>query len=65
MITVLVVDDQPRFLAVAGTVVGRTPRFTVVGSAADGAADALAQAARLQPDLVLMDTDGSPTRWTR
>lgn len=53
-VTVLVVDDQPRFLAVAETVVRRTAGFTIVGTAADGA-EAVQRAAALRPALVLMD----------
>lgn len=51
---VLVVDDQPRFLAVATTVVERAAGFSVVGRAANGE-DAVACIADLAPDLVLMD----------
>ena len=53
-VTVIVVDDQPRFLKVATTVVERTPGFRVIGQANDGA-DAIAQVAALRPELVLMD----------
>jgi DNA-binding NarL/FixJ family response regulator len=53
-ITVLIVDDQPRFLAAAAAVVERTPGFRVVGRAADGA-DGIEQARALAPALVLMD----------
>ncbi len=53
-VTVLVVDDQPRFRGVVRTVIGRTPGFVVAGDAGDGA-DALEQVQALQPDLVLMD----------
>jgi CheY-like chemotaxis protein len=53
-VRVLVVDDQPRFLAVASTVVERTAGFTIVGSAADGQ-EAVDRVHDLRPDLVLMD----------
>ena len=53
-VTVLLVDDQPRFLAAATAVVASTPGFRVVGQAADGAA-AVARVAELTPRLVLMD----------
>lgn len=53
-IQVLVVDDQPRFRAVASMVVERTSGFAVQGEAEDGAA-ALAAIAAQRPDLVLMD----------
>ena len=53
-VTVLVVDDQPRFLSVARTVIDRAPGFAFVGSAADGA-EAVDAVDRLAPQLVLMD----------
>jgi two-component system invasion response regulator UvrY len=53
-VKVLIVDDQPPFRAVARTVVGLTSGFEVVGEATSGE-DAVAQAADLAPDLVLMD----------
>jgi CheY-like chemotaxis protein len=53
-VRVLVVDDQPRFLTVATTVVERTPGFIAVGQAADGG-EAIACIPTLVPDLVLMD----------
>jgi DNA-binding NarL/FixJ family response regulator len=53
-IAVLVVDDQPRFLKVAGTVVERTAGFRLAGEAVDGLA-AIEQVRALDPDLVLMD----------
>jgi DNA-binding NarL/FixJ family response regulator len=59
--TVLIVDDQPRFRATARRWLARGG-FDIVGEAADGA-DALQAAARLRPDVVLLDvrlpdTDG-------
>jgi DNA-binding NarL/FixJ family response regulator len=52
--TVLIVDDQPPFRAVARTVVGVTPGFELGGEAESGEA-AVELAASLRPDLVLMD----------
>ncbi|MFG3696619.1 response regulator [Micromonospora sp. NPDC047620] len=54
MIRVLVVDDQPVVRAGFAAIVDAEPDLTVVGEAADGA-DALDQAARSRPDVVLMD----------
>jgi DNA-binding NarL/FixJ family response regulator len=53
-VSVLIVDDQPRFLTVAATVVERTAGFRVVGRAGNGA-EAVVQASTLRPQLVLMD----------
>lgn len=50
---VLVVDDHPSFRRCAGALL-RAEGFEVVGEAADGTA-ALALAAELSPDLVLLD----------
>ena len=52
--TVLIVDDQPPFRAVARTVIAVTPGFSLGGEAESGEA-AIEMAARLQPDIVLMD----------
>lgn len=57
----LIVDDHPGFLACARSLL-RAEGLQVVGQATTGA-DALAQAARLAPDLVILDvrlpdTDG-------
>ena len=59
--TVLIVDDHPGFLACARSLL-HAEGLRVVGQATTGA-DALAQAARLSPDLVILDvrlpdTDG-------
>ncbi|OIP15054.1 MAG: hypothetical protein AUK50_11095 [Comamonadaceae bacterium CG2_30_57_122] len=51
---VLLVDDNPTFLATVSKTLGLLPRVTVVGQALDGA-QALAMAQRLQPDLMLLD----------
>ena len=53
-VTVLIVDDQLPFRAVARTVIGLTAGFEVSGEAETGE-DAVAQAAAQVPDLVLMD----------
>jgi response regulator of citrate/malate metabolism len=54
MIRVLVVDDDFMVAKVHGAFVGRTPGFTVVGVAHNGAA-ALDAVEELRPDLVLLD----------
>jgi DNA-binding NarL/FixJ family response regulator len=51
---ILVVDDQTLFRTGLASLLAGDPRVEVVGQAADGA-DALKQAARLKPDVVLMD----------
>ena len=51
---VLVVDDQAYFRRVALEVVGATPGFQPLGEAASGE-EALALAADLRPDLILLD----------
>jgi DNA-binding NarL/FixJ family response regulator len=53
MHTFLVVDDHPSFRATARSVL-EGEGFEVVGEAADGA-EALAKAAELRPDVVLLD----------
>jgi DNA-binding NarL/FixJ family response regulator len=53
-IRVLIVDDQEPFRRAMAAVVGETDGFVVVGSASSGE-EALARAAALRPDLVLMD----------
>jgi DNA-binding NarL/FixJ family response regulator len=53
-VRVLVVDDQERFRAVAREVIAATDGFALAGEAEDGGG-AIAAAARLEPDLVLMD----------
>jgi DNA-binding NarL/FixJ family response regulator len=55
-VTVLAVDDHPRFLEAARAVVDATPGFTWAGGAASGA-EALAFIAREEPDLVLVDVN--------
>jgi two-component system, NarL family, invasion response regulator UvrY len=53
-VSVLIVDDQLPFRAVARTVIGLTAGFEVAGEAESGE-DAVAAAAAADPDLVLMD----------
>jgi DNA-binding NarL/FixJ family response regulator len=53
-VSVLIVDDQPPFRAVARTVVGVTPGFTVAAEADSGEL-AVEIARDERPDLVLMD----------
>lgn len=53
-VRVVVVDDQPRFLAVATTVVERTAGFAIAGHAVNGAL-AVECVRAVGPDLVLMD----------
>ncbi len=53
-VSVLIVDDQAPFRAVASTVVDLVAGFVVVGEAASGE-EAVAMAADLAPALVLMD----------
>ena len=52
-LTVLIVDDHPSFRATARALL-ESEGFEVVGEAPDGYS-ALAEAARLSPDLVLLD----------
>jgi DNA-binding NarL/FixJ family response regulator len=53
-IRVLVVDDQPVVRAGVATMLGTQPDLAIVGDAADGLA-AVTMAARLRPDVVVMD----------
>ena len=53
-VRVLLVDDQSLFREALATLLGVREEVEVVGEAADGA-EALECAARLQPDVVLMD----------
>ncbi len=53
-VTVLIVDDQVPFRLAARAVLRRTDGFVLVGEAGDGI-EAVASAAELAPDLVLMD----------
>jgi two-component system invasion response regulator UvrY len=53
-VSVLIVDDQPPFRAVARTVIGMTAGFEVTGEAESGE-DAVAAVDANPPDLVLMD----------
>jgi DNA-binding NarL/FixJ family response regulator len=61
-VRLLICDDQPLVLAGLRTLLGTQPDIEIIGEAADGAA-AISAAARLNPDVVLMDvrmpgTDG-------
>ena len=53
-VTVLIVDDQPPFRAVARTVVRVAPGFDVIAEAETGE-EAVEQAALTRPAMVLMD----------
>lgn len=53
-IRILLVDDSPTFMTAVNQYLGTFPAVQVVGQAQDGR-EALAMAALLQPDLVLLD----------
>jgi two-component system, NarL family, invasion response regulator UvrY len=53
-VSVMIVDDQPPFRAAARAVLARVEGFDLVAEAASGE-EAVAEATRLCPDLVLMD----------
>jgi DNA-binding NarL/FixJ family response regulator len=55
-VRVVVVDDHPIFRDGVRTALAGRPELTVVGEAADGPG-ALAECARLQPDVVLLDVN--------
>ena len=50
----LICDDNAAMRSLLGAIVGTSVRMRVVGEAADGN-DAVAQAARLQPNVILLD----------
>jgi DNA-binding NarL/FixJ family response regulator len=54
VVRIVIVDDQPLIRQGLGMILSAQPDLEVVGEAADGAA-ALAEVARLRPDVVLMD----------
>ncbi|GAA0361935.1 response regulator transcription factor [Microbispora corallina] len=54
MLRVLIADDQDLFRAGFGLILDAQPDMEVVGEAADGE-EAIAEARRLEPDVVLMD----------
>jgi DNA-binding NarL/FixJ family response regulator len=56
VVRVLLVDDQEAYLRAMAAVVEETPGFEVVGRAGTGE-EAVELAARLVPDLVLMDVN--------
>jgi DNA-binding NarL/FixJ family response regulator len=51
---VLVCDDNAAMRALLGVVVGTSPGLTTLGEASDGD-EAIAEATRLQPDVILLD----------
>ncbi|HEV2122321.1 MAG TPA: response regulator transcription factor [Chloroflexota bacterium] len=53
-VRVLIADDHPMFRSGLAAVVDRTAELTVVGEATSGD-EAVAMAAQLQPDVILMD----------
>jgi DNA-binding NarL/FixJ family response regulator len=53
-ITVLVVDDHPRFRSALERALRRAPELRLIGSARDGE-EAIAMSARLEPRVVVMD----------
>jgi DNA-binding NarL/FixJ family response regulator len=53
-IGVLICDDTAGIRSLLRIVVGHSPRLRVVGEASDGR-EAIAEAARTQPDVVLLD----------
>lgn len=55
-VTVLAVDDHPRFLEAAQAVVEATPGFSWAGGLSSGA-EALAAVEREEPDLILVDVN--------
>lgn len=54
MPSVLVVDDQPVFRRAAGSLIRSVPQLSLVGEAGSGE-EAVECAARVRPDLVVMD----------
>jgi DNA-binding NarL/FixJ family response regulator len=55
-VSLLAVDDHPLILAGIAALVGGEPSFTLMGTASNGA-DAVAQYARLRPDVVVIDVN--------
>ena len=53
-VSVLLVDDSPVFLRVAARFLRKEPRLVLIGVAGSGR-EALAQAAKLRPQVVLLD----------
>ena len=51
---VLICDDNDAMRALLGAIIAENPRLQVVGEASDGS-DVVAQASRLQPDVILLD----------
>lgn len=52
--SILLVDDEPAFRLLTRMILQDAPGLTVLGEAADGK-EAIKEAKRLQPDLVLLD----------
>jgi DNA-binding NarL/FixJ family response regulator len=55
-VTLLLVDDHPLLRHGLRDVIGRNPRFKIVGEASDGT-EALKQLAALKPQMVILDID--------
>lgn len=56
LVRILVVDDFEPFRILVSTMVLKSPRFEVVGEAAEGL-EAVHKADELKPDLILLDVD--------
>lgn len=53
-VTLLLVDDNPRFLSAASSFLGEIDDFVLL-STLEGGAEAVAKAKELQPDVILVD----------
>jgi len=53
-VRILIVDDQSLFRRALSTLLSVEPEFEIVGDASNGE-EAIAMAAKLQPDVILMD----------
>lgn len=51
---VLICDDNEAMRSLLGVIIGASPNLRVIGEAADGN-DAVAQAKRLRPDVIVLD----------
>jgi DNA-binding NarL/FixJ family response regulator len=51
---VLICDDSPQLRMLLSRIIGQVPALQVVGEAADGR-EAIIEATRLQPDVILLD----------
>jgi NarL family two-component system response regulator LiaR len=54
VVTVLICDDNEAIRGLLREVIGMRPSLSVIGEAADGE-EAVVEAARLQPDVILLD----------